>query len=225
MVTDESLVSKGNLNDLLQAIDIEESPLVQADFNELGEGKSKKMKSSKKLQFDDQVSKFVFKPRRPVTRQSKRLQEVEPEVSEIGEISGFHEELVVPVMQPSLMHKDDRNRAIDTQEEENNYEEVKKKLKLSNLEIAKLMKRERKHAVEKANFKRMKALWKDGKASKPKVVSRDAQYFTWIVPTIKEARYIRWINDRLRTNIKVMKRKIEDPEIQLSKSGGQPQHK
>ena len=46
--------------------------MVHADFIELGEGKSKKMKSSKKLQFDDQVSEFVFKPRRLITRQSKR---------------------------------------------------------------------------------------------------------------------------------------------------------
>jgi len=97
---DESSVSKGNLNDLLQAIDIEESLLVQADLIELSERKSKNMKSSRKLQLNDQVSKFPFRPRRPMTRQSKRLQEAKPEVSEIGEISRFREELVVPVAQP-----------------------------------------------------------------------------------------------------------------------------
>jgi len=72
VVTNESPASKGNLNDILYAIDIEESPLVQADFIELGERKSKRMKSSKKLQFDDQVLEFVFKPK-TMTRQSKRL--------------------------------------------------------------------------------------------------------------------------------------------------------
>lgn len=71
-----------------------------------------------------------------MTRQSKRLQEVESKVSETGEISGFYEELVVPVMQPSLMHKDDKNKAVNTQEEENNYGEVKKKLEFANLEIS-----------------------------------------------------------------------------------------
>jgi len=68
VVTEESSVSKGSLNDLLQAIDIEESPLVRADLIESGKDKTQKTKASKKLQFDDQVSKFVFKPRRPVTR-------------------------------------------------------------------------------------------------------------------------------------------------------------
>lgn len=75
------------MNDLLQAIDIEESPLVQADLLELGKNKTKKVKSSKKLQFDDQVSEFVFKSRRPVTRHSKRVQEAQPKVSETGEVA------------------------------------------------------------------------------------------------------------------------------------------
>lgn len=82
-----------------------------------------------------------------MTRQSKRLQEIDSEVSETREISGFYEEPLVPVVPPSLMHEDDRNRAVDTQEEENSFEEVKKKLKLSNLEISQLKKRARKHAI------------------------------------------------------------------------------
>lgn len=71
MVTEEIPVSKGSFNDLLQAIDIEESPLVQADLIESGKDKTKKIKASKKLKFDDSVAKFVFKPRRPVTRHSR----------------------------------------------------------------------------------------------------------------------------------------------------------
>ena len=38
MISGESLGLKGNLNDILQAIDIEESPLVQADFIKFDEG-------------------------------------------------------------------------------------------------------------------------------------------------------------------------------------------
>ena len=68
MVSEEDPGLKGSLNDILQAIDIEESPLVQADFISLDEGKSKKIKSSKKLDFNDEISEFVFKPRRPLTR-------------------------------------------------------------------------------------------------------------------------------------------------------------
>ena len=68
VVSEENPSLKGSLNDILQAIDIEESPLVQAVFIRLDEGKSKKMKSSKKLDFDDEILEFVFKPRRPLTR-------------------------------------------------------------------------------------------------------------------------------------------------------------
>jgi len=53
VIAGESLASKGTLNDLLQAIDIEETPLVQADLLEAGKNKTKRVKSSKNLQFDD----------------------------------------------------------------------------------------------------------------------------------------------------------------------------
>ena len=65
--------------------------------------------------------------------------------------------------------------------------------KLAKFEIARLKKRERKHAIEKVDFNKMKALWEHEKNSKPQVVSRKAQYFTWTLPAIKEERYIRWI--------------------------------
>jgi len=55
----------------LQAIDIEESPLVQAYLIESGKEKAKRVKASKKIKFDDQVDQFVFKPRRPITRKFK----------------------------------------------------------------------------------------------------------------------------------------------------------
>lgn len=75
MITEGSPASKGSLNDFLQAIDIEESPMVRADLMEASKGKTKKAKTSKKLKFDDQASEFVFKPRRLVTRLSKEIQE------------------------------------------------------------------------------------------------------------------------------------------------------
>ena len=80
VVSGESLDLKGDLNDILQAIDIEESHLVQADFIKLDEGKSKKMRFSKKLDFDEEISEFVFKPRKPLTKQSKKLQELDMEL-------------------------------------------------------------------------------------------------------------------------------------------------
>jgi len=71
VIIEESPVSKGELNGLLQAIDIEESPLVQEGLIESGKDKAKRVKASKKLKFDDQVDQFVFKPRRPITRNFK----------------------------------------------------------------------------------------------------------------------------------------------------------
>ena len=56
MIVDESPASKGSSNDLLHTIYIEETPLVQADLLEANKNKTKGVKSSKKLQFDDQFS-------------------------------------------------------------------------------------------------------------------------------------------------------------------------
>ena len=71
----------------------------------------------------------------------------------------------------------------------------------------------------------MIASWEDGKVPRYEVVGSHAQYFTWNVPAIKKARYIKRINGKLRTKIRMMKRQIEDLQIQLSKPGGMSQHK
>jgi len=113
---------------------------------------------------------------------------------------------VVPSETSSQLHKDDRGKAVITQQEECSFEEVKKKLKLANLEIAKLRRASRKHAMKEANFNKMEALWEDKIVSISEVVSCHAQYFTWTVPTIKEVRYIRRVNTKLRTRIRMMNR-------------------
>ena len=76
-----------------------------------------------------------------MTRHSKRIQEAQPEASETGEVAELHEGPVVPSETSSQLHKDDRGMAVITQQEECGFEEVKKKLKLANLEIAKLRKK------------------------------------------------------------------------------------
>ena len=58
---------------------------------ESGKDKTKKIKASKKLKFDDQVAKFVFKPIRHVMRHFKHVQEMLPEASEREEIEKTHE--------------------------------------------------------------------------------------------------------------------------------------
>ena len=48
------------------------------------------MKYSKKLEFEDKVAAFVFKPRKPSTRQSKNIQEHNIELDKIEEIGRAH---------------------------------------------------------------------------------------------------------------------------------------
>ena len=66
----------------------------------------------------------------------------------------------------------------------------------------------RKHVVKEANFNRMEALWEDKKSSIPEVVSCHDQYFTWTIPAIKEERYMRRVNEKLRTSIRMMKERL-----------------
>ena len=77
----------------------------------MDEGKSKKIKSSKKLDFNDEISEFVFKPRRPLTRNSKKLQGMDVELDKAGEVSNVYEE---PIDLSSLMPEDDKNRVFNT---------------------------------------------------------------------------------------------------------------
>lgn len=148
-----------------------------------------------------------------MTRHSKRIQQAQLEASETGEVAELHEGPMVPSETSSQLHKDDRGKEIITQQEECSSEDVKKKLKFANLEIPKLRKTSRKHAIKEANFNKMEALWEDKIISIPKVVSCHAQYFTWTVPATKEARYIRRVNAKLRTRIRMMKRQIGELKI------------
>ena len=77
-------------------------------------------------------------------------------------------------------------------------------MKLPNLE-----KPQGKHAIKEAHFNKMETLWEDKTISIPEVVSCNAQYFTWMVPAIKEVRYIRRVNAKLRARIQIMKRQVE----------------
>ena len=93
--------------------------MVQADFIKFDEGKPKKMKSSKKLEFEDEVAAFVFKPRKPLTRQSKKMQEFNIELGETEEVSIVQEDFV-DLSSPIL--EGDKNRVFSTQTEKTSYE-------------------------------------------------------------------------------------------------------
>jgi len=150
-----------------------------------------------------------------VTRHSKWIQETLLEASEIEGITKSHEALVNLPNISSQLHQKGKSKTVIPQDE-HSVEELKRKLKLANLEIAKLKKASRKHAIQQANFNRMKALWEDKTSSIPEVVDCNAQFYTWTVPAIKEAKFIRMINMQLRVGTRVMKRQIEDLKMQLS---------
>ena len=65
--------------------------------------KLKKVKPSKKLEFEDDVATFVFKPRKPLTRQSKKMQDSNVELKRKEEAYAIQEELIDL---PSLRHKE-----------------------------------------------------------------------------------------------------------------------
>lgn len=159
---EESPVSKGDLNDLLQAIDIEESPLVQAELIESRKDNAKRVKASKKLNFDDQVDQFVVKPQRPITRKFKQIQQVPPRAEETGEVTWLHE-------------RKDKGKSVSIQEEDS-VEDLKRKLEMTNFEIARLKKATMKFVVKEAYFNQMQARWEDQTFQILEVVDCNVQF-------------------------------------------------
>ena len=80
-----SPVSKASLNDLLQAIEFEQSLPVQIELMQSEQESTKKSKASKRLKFDEPAEEFVFKPRRPMTRRFQQVQEALSRTEETGE--------------------------------------------------------------------------------------------------------------------------------------------
>ena len=74
-VTRSQIVAKGNLEDFLHAIDIEETPIVQAEDIDKGGKKLKKSKTAKKLKFEGEDVGFMFQARKPMTRHAKMVLE------------------------------------------------------------------------------------------------------------------------------------------------------
>lgn len=85
VAVEESPVSKADLNDLLQAIEFEQSLPVQMELMQSEQEGTKKSKASKRLKFDEPAEEFIFKPRRPMTRRFQQAQEALPRTKETGE--------------------------------------------------------------------------------------------------------------------------------------------
>lgn len=76
-------------------------------------------------------------------------------------------------------------------------------------------KRARKHSIEKTEFKRMKALWEGQTGSRFETPRSVEQLFTWTVPSIKEAEFVRVINTHLRASNRRLRDEVEDLLQQL----------
>ena len=83
-----------------------------------------------------------------------------PESGETEKIEKTHERHVTSLETSSHLHKEDGNKTVIPQEEYS-VEELKKKLRLANLEIARLKKASRKHVIKEDQFNKMEALWED----------------------------------------------------------------
>ena len=145
------------------------------------------------------------------------------EIDQIGgeDASVFEE----PINTSSQILEEDKNRVFNIQRERSIYEEVKEKLRLANIEIDKLKKKVRIHAVERSNFERLKGLWELEKVSNIESTNNQDQFFIWTILAIKEEKFIRMVNTKLRANNRRLKRQVEDLQIQLAKPEDQPQSK
>lgn len=156
-----------------------------------------------------------------MTRKFKQIQEMLPKTGETEEITKTHDRPVTSLQSSSQLHKEDKGKEIIPQEEFS-VEELKNKLRLVNLEIYRLKKASRKHAIREAHFHKMQALWDDKTVQIPEVVNCNALYYTWSVPAIKETMFIRRVNVKLRAGNRVMKRQIEELKLQLSQRERSP---
>ena len=84
-ITGSQTVAKGNLEDILHVIDIEETPIVQAEDIDEGGKKLKKAKSTKKIGFEGEDAGFMFQARKPMTRHARKLLKSIKEVQKVIE--------------------------------------------------------------------------------------------------------------------------------------------
>ena len=80
MITRIQTVAKGNIEEILHAIHIEETPIVQAEDIDEGGKKLKKAKSTKKLEFEGEDVGFMFQVRKPMIIHARKLLESSKEV-------------------------------------------------------------------------------------------------------------------------------------------------
>lgn len=204
-VTRSQIVSKGNLEEIIHAIDIEETPIVQAEDIDEGGHKLKKAKSTKKLEFEGEDAGFVFQGRKPMKRHARKLLERNKQVhpatntvpppQDIIDLSSPTEKYLVS------KPKKGKEKVID----KTKFELLEEQLRLANHEIAIMKKEERKHNVQKVHFEKMKEVWEYQIDTVSKTLDNTQQLIKWTMPLRKEVKHVRRMNLNLKSTNKKMK--------------------
>ena len=158
---------------------------MQTDFIEVNEPKQREIKSTKKLDFEGENAAFVFQARKPLTKHENKLQERIKYIQVTIEVAKAPEK-VIDLSSPIVEHA--VNKVEKGKEHMSECQLLEKRLKLENQEMEMMRKRARQHNIEKTKFKRLKAIWEGQTSARSEIPSSAQQFFTWIVPTIKEDR-------------------------------------
>ena len=140
--------AKGNLEDILHAIDIDENPIVQAEFIEEDGQKLKKAKSAKKLEFGGEDAGFMFQERNPMTRHARKLLESSKEVQPPTDTTQPPQDIIDLSSPPEKDTVSKSKKGKEKAMEKTELQLIEEKLKLDNLEIAVMKRKARIHSRE-----------------------------------------------------------------------------
>ena len=151
-------IAKGNLEDILHAIYIEESPIFQAKDIEYRRRKMKKCKNAKKLDFLGDDTGFIFQPRKTLTRHTRKVMESSKETDKINEVSSRPPSIIYlssPAKEELVIkQRNGKDKIIEKSE----IETLKERLKEAHKEISVLKEEANKHRAKKVQFSHMRKI-------------------------------------------------------------------
>ena len=165
---EESPISKGSLNDLLEAIELEQDQPIQIeplefeqdysvqpihiDLTQSSPESSKKSRASKRLKFEEPSKEYAFKPRRPVTRrQIKEVEKAQKEKAPLEVPSTDVLEVLTRTVH-ATRSKDKSNRVIISQG--GNVIAIKQQAGTTQEEVPQIKNVSKERAVRYANYKK-----------------------------------------------------------------------
>ena len=224
---EESPVSRGSLNDLLEAIELEQEHPIQVEPLEIEQDQlvspmhidltlsspesSKKSKASKKLKFEEPGVEYAFKPRRPMTRrQMKEAEKVQKEKvsSDMPRTEAL--EIFSEMVQAAKNKSKDKKVVIS---QSGNVIAIKKQAGVSK-EIPQVSNVFKEKAVRYTNYR--KAVMK-GKARMISQASSVSDAYVWTVPALKQAKTMKQVNVSLKAENKKLKKEVISLREKLDK--------